>query len=719
MEPVTNPTQASAPGDEELLSIDIGRYLTAVRKYKWVILAIVAVSITGAVFYTSRQTKIYQATASVQIEPRLPDVLGQGQDIIALGAGNVSATLEYYKSQLEILGSRQLIEQTVQANDLHLRMLTAAEREGRTLDQAHDLATLRLKEMVKVSYPVQNRVMYVAVQSRDPQLAADIANFHIATYERYAKGLLSTDTQRASKYLAAEFDNADKSLRAVEAELLKFQKENDIIAVSLADRQNQITANITSFSLKLNDVRARRLELAAKLDRMKKLSQVDVLESPVLSLSSSVSLDELKSQFYLERNKFIELDKEVGPKNAEWVKQKVKTDDLYGVLRNEAKIALGSVEEQHAMALATERALALEVDRYTKEAFDLAPKILEYSQLMRTKKGEEDKYNILVGRLSTSEMTSRIDTINVKPLDQAQVPTEPVSPDLRVNVVAAGMISLFVGIGLALLLAFLDRSVKSVEDAQTAAGSPVLGVIPMIAESDLPRDDDKARDLYVFQHPTSRVAECCRSLRTNILFSGADRSLKTLVVSSPNPREGKTTTVIYLGTTMAQSGQRVLLVDTDMRRPRLHASTGVPRQKGLSNLIVGEDRYEDVIKQTEIPNLFVLPCGPLPPNPAELLMTKRFATVLKELAERFDRVILDSPPLGAVTDAVVLSKQADGVMLVVRSGKTLRDEVTRSVKSIRSVNGSIVGVILNEIALEDRRGYYSYYGYGQEADQPG
>jgi capsular exopolysaccharide synthesis family protein len=719
LEPVTNPTQASAAGDEELLSIDIGRYLTAVRKYKWVILAIVAVSITGAVFYTSRQTKIYQATASVQIEPRLPDVLGQGQDIIALGAGNVSATLEYYKSQLEILGSRQLIEQTVQANDLHLRMLTASEREGRTLDQAHDLATLRLKEMVKVSYPVQNRVMYVAVQSRDPQLAADIANFHIATYERYAKGLLSTDTQRASKYLAAEFDNADKSLRAVEAELLKFQKENDIIAVSLADRQNQITANITSFSLKLNDVRARRLELAAKLDRMKKLSQVDVLESPVLSLSTSVSLDELKSQFYLERNKFIELDKEVGPKNAEWVKQKVKTDDLYGVLRNEAKIAVGSVEEQHAMALATERALALEVDRYTKEAFDLAPKILEYSQLMRTKKGEEDKYNILVGRLSTSEMTSRIDTINVKPLDPAQVPTDPVSPDLRVNVMAAGMISLFVGIGLALLLAFLDRSVKSVEDAQTAAASPVLGVIPMIAESDLPRDDDKARDLYVFEHPTSRVAECCRSLRTNILFSGADRPLKTLVVSSPNPREGKTTTVIYLGTTMAQSGQRVLLVDTDMRRPRLHASTGVPRQKGLSNLIVGEDRYEDVIKQTEIPNLFVLPCGPLPPNPAELLMTKRFATVLKELAERFDRVILDSPPLGAVTDAVVLSKQADGVMLVVRSGKTLRDEVTRSVKSIRSVNGTIVGVILNEIALEDRRGYYSYYGYGQEAEQPG
>jgi capsular exopolysaccharide synthesis family protein len=219
--------------------------------------------------------------------------------------------------------------------------------------------------------------------------------------------------------------------------------------------------------------------------------------------------------------------------------------------------------------------------------------------------------------------------------------------------------------------------------------------------------------MYVHQHPKSQVAESCRSLRTNIVFSYADRQLKTLVVSSANPREGKTTLVMYLGTTMAQSGQRVLLVDTDMRRPRLHTSTGVPGSKGLSNLIVGEESYDDAIKSTEIPNLYVLPCGPLPPNPAELLMSKRFGVVLEELGKRFDRVILDSPPLGAVTDAVVLSKQSDGVALVVRAGKTLRDEVKRSVRQIRDVDGQVVGVILNQLDAHDRRyGYYSYYGYG-------
>jgi capsular exopolysaccharide synthesis family protein len=149
-----------------------------------------------------------------------------------------------------------------------------------------------------------------------------------------------------------------------------------------------------------------------------------------------------------------------------------------------------------------------------------------------------------------------------------------------------------------------------------------------------------------------------------------------------------------------------------MRRPRLHVSTGVPRGIGLSNLIVGDESYDDAIKSTDIANLYVLPCGPLPPNPVELLMSKRFGIVLEELGKRFDRIILDSPPLGAVTDAVVLSKQTDGVALVVRAGKTLRDEVKRSVKQIRHVDGQVVGVILNQLDARERRyGYYDYYGY--------
>jgi capsular exopolysaccharide synthesis family protein len=454
---------------------------------------------------------------------------------------------------------------------------------------------------------------------------------------------------------------------------------------------------------------------------MKKLAGVDVLQSPILLLGEQASFEALRAQYYAERNKFIEIEKQFGPKHSDHQMQKAKVDDLYGALNSEARRLVAGLDEQHQAALGTEAALQAEVDTFTKEALELGPKIVAYNELLRKRKSVEDRYNILRTRLSASELsgrvTGKIEATNVKPLDPALVPTEPVSPRLRVNVAGAAIVSLVLGLALVLLIVFLDRSVKNVADAQQATGVPVLGVVPMIEDLGEGREDDRKRDLYVHEHPGSPVAECCRSLRTNILFSAADRQLKTIVVSSANPREGKTTCVIYLGTTMAQSGQRVLLIDTDMRKPRLHSLTGGSRTVGLSNLILGDRDYDEVIRSTDVPNLSVLPCGPLPPNPAELLMGSRFSKILADLNERFDRIILDSPPLQPVTDAVLLSKQTDGVILVVQAGRTLREDIKRSANKIRGVGGAIFGVIVNAIEAGDRDGYYySYQGYGTPED---
>lgn len=711
--------------EEPVFSFDLKRYFEALRKYAWALLALVAVAVTAAVIYTSRLPKIYEAKASVQIEPRLPDLLGQGADVFAVsgGGGAGGAGIDYYKQQRKLLSSYTVVQQTVEQHQLHLKLLNELERVGKKPEEQIDLATRRLLQQLAVKYPEQDRIMYVVVRNEDAQLAADIANNHITTFIDYTKNLLSTHSKHASGALSQEFEIAEANLRKAEAKLYQFQKDNGLLAVSLEDRQNLVSSNITAFTQKMNEARARRIEIGAKLDRMKKAAAgQDLLDSPILMMGESSSFDMLRAQYYSERNTFLQIEKEVGPKNAEYVKQKVKVDDLYAALQSEAKRIVGGVEETYRAAVATESALGGEVEVYKKEAFELGPKIVAYNELQREKKSIEDKYNILRNRLSTSELTGRmnltIDQSYAKRLDPALVPTQPVSPSVRVNATIAGGLAFFLGLGLLILVVFLDRSIKSTTDAQQAAGTPVLGVIPMLAAGDLPRDDDRARDLYVHEHPTSSVAECCRSLRTNVLFSGADRKLKTLVVSSANPREGKTTSVIYLGTTMAQSGQRVLLIDTDMRRPRLHSSTGVSRQTGLSNLMLGDQNYDEVIKTTDIPNLFVLPCGPTPPNPAELLMTKRFQTVLAELESRFDLVILDSPPLQPVTDAVVLSKETDGVILVVRAGKTLREEIKRSARQLRSVGGTIIGVIVNEFDATSRDAYYyNYYGYRETPDK--
>ncbi len=705
---------ASINDDDEALSFDFSRYFKALRKYAWVLAALMALAITGSVLYTGRLTRIYQATASVQIDPRLPDVLGQGQEMMA----NSTGTLDYYKQQLRILGSYSLIRKTVEEGKFQLRLLSDKQRAELKTDEQIDLATRLLQATMTVKYPNQDRTMYVVIRNSSPQDAADLANAHVKMYEAYSRGLISTNSDKASGALSSEFEQVETNLRKAQEALDEFQRVNKIEAIALQDQQNLVVTNISNFTQKTNDARAVRLALGAKLERIRAAAKLDVLESPLLNIADVSSFDSLRALYYSERNAFKALAREFGPNAPEYKKQKEKVDDLLTALQNENRRQVAGAEAQFSAALGTERALLNEIDRAKQEAVELKPKLDKYSELVRDRQKYDDRYKILVARLSTSEMTGRmnkqLDT-NVHLLDPALVPTIPVSPSLRVNVMVAGAGALVIGLGLITLLVFLDRSIKSSADAQQAAGVPVLGVIPVLAESDLPRDDDRARDLYVHEHPTSRVAECCRSLRTNVMFSAADRQLKTLVVSSANPREGKTTSVIYLGTTIAQSGQRVLLIDTDMRRPRLHASTGVSRDTGLSNLILGDENYDEVIRQTEIPNLFVLPCGPLPPNPAELLMTKRFAVVLEELSKRFDRIILDSPPLGAVTDAVVLSKQVDGVILVVRAGKTLRDEISRAAKQIRDVGGEIFGVILNELDTNDKGSYYhSYYGYGPD-----
>jgi len=714
LEPDRTPTDDT----EQLLQLDFGRYFSALRKYAWLLIALVALAVTGTIVYTSRLPKIFEARASVQIEPRLPDLLGQGQEILA--GGGMGGTTDYYKQQRQVLGSYKLIRQTVEQHQLHQKLLAEGERADRKLEDQLDDATRRLREGMAIKYPDQDRIMYVVVRSDSAKLAAQIANHHVDTFVQYSRGLLSTDTRQASDALSAEFDDSEKKLRDAEAALYKFQKENDLLAVSLEDRQSLTSSNITSYTQKRNEARARRIEIGSRLDRMKRLADFDVLQSPILLLAEQASFEALRAQYYAERNKFIELEKQFGPKHAEYQMQKAKVDDLYGALNTEAKRLLAGLQEQHQAALGTEQALQAEVDKFTKEALELGPKIVSYNELVRKRKSMEDRYNILRTRLSASElsgrMTGKIEATNVKPLDPALVPTEPVSPKLRMNIAAAAIVSLVLGFALVLLIVFLDRSVKNVADAQQATGVPVLGIVPVLEDLGGGREDDRLRDLYVHTHPVSNVAECCRSLRTNILFSAADRPLKTIVVSSANPREGKTTCVIYLGTTMAQTGQRVLLIDTDMRKPRLHSLTGGSRTMGLSNLILGDRDYEEVIKSTDVPNLFVLPCGPLPPNPAELLMGPRFAKILADLNGRFDRVILDSPPLQPVTDAVLLSKLTDGVILVVQAGKTLRDDIRRSANKIRGVGSSIFGVIVNAIESSEREGYYSYYGQGSPED---
>jgi polysaccharide biosynthesis transport protein len=724
--PVPAPGPAVTPVEDVSVSENVLRYIRILRRRLWIVVAIVAAGVTVSVLYTLRQPKIYAATSTVVVNPTAPRVFGSDvQEVIELGTNSYWSNQEYYNTQVDILTGFPLARATVvtKLGDVPFHERLAPKEALPTLsdEERIDRAAELLKGMLSAQQNRESRVLAITVQSTDPVLARDLSEAHMKSYISATLAKRTKGADRSSKFLAGERDAAEKALRTSEERLYQFKEQNDILSVSLEDRQNIVANDIQRYSGALGDARVKRIELASLRKRAQALKGDEVLESPIFALASNqAAVEQIKHQYIVERQKLTEVQTEYGPKSRVYAEHKQKVDDLYAQIQLEARRAFRELDERYQAAIASEASFVAELDRLKKEALALGPLQVDYNRLVRTQKNDEENYNRLLSREQSSEQESRNEQINV---DEHEVARGAylVAPRMEVNVAIALMLSLMCGVGMALLLDYLDRSIKTAEDVERAVGAPLLGIIPVVTEA---RNDDvqsqRDRDLHVFANPSSRAAECCRAIRTNILFSSTDRPMRTITVSSPRPREGKTTTTIYMGTTMAQSGQKVLLVDTDLRRPRLHKSLGVSRNRGLTNLVLGDATIDEVIKSTDIPNLYILPCGPQPPNPAELLLTNRFKQVLAELEERFERILLDSPPVLAVTDAVVLSRLSSGVMLVAQAGKTQLDDVAGAARQFKDVDARILGVILNDMDLSDRRYggyYYNYYGaYGEAAN---
>jgi capsular exopolysaccharide synthesis family protein len=377
-------------------------------------------------------------------------------------------------------------------------------------------------------------------------------------------------------------------------------------------------------------------------------------------------------------------------------------------LRKEIRTQLESARNEYREVVKTEKNLVALLNETKTDAFGLNQHEREYLELKRTHDNNQRLYELLLKRLKDAGVTGMLQTSNVRVLDRAEAPEKPASPRPLRNIGLAALLGVALGVGLAFLLESLDTSITTREQIEEQIGIPLLGVIPRV-----PGGEGVAPEMAAHASPASAVAECLRSIRTNLLFMSPDRPLKTILVTSSGPGEGKTTTAAALAEIMAGAGNRVLLVDADMRRPRVARVFGVDPGRGLSSLILGEGSLEAAVRDTQVPNLQVLPCGPIPPNPTELLHANAFEQILARIAGRYDRVVIDSPPAGVVADAVVVSTQVDGTLLVLKAGETSRDAAVRTVHTLAGVKARVFGAVLNDLDRDDRRyGQYYYYGYG-------
>lgn len=693
-----------------------------IRK-NWMVIVILAAVVTLTVtFYTLGQRKIYRATATLQLEPRPLQPLGNSVQAVVQPSSNYWDNKEYYATQHNIIQSRHVAEETVRSLGLHRDGAFLASlppgQSAPPADASIEGAAGVLRGRLSVNPIKDTRLVEVSYEDADPERAQRIVNALLEIYVEKNVDDIVTSTTTAADWLAGQQHKLKEELEKSEIALHDYKKDKRVLSVSIDDQSNMLRGEMTQLNNELTQVRAKREQIAARQEQLAKVDAKDPTDLPASELLASSLLQALRNRYIdakTERDSLLADGKGANHPSVRAAEARIAlaSTALSREIRNIKKAVTGD------LAAATREAAGLSklYGSAEKRALELNLLEIEYGRLMRAKNNNEKMYSLVQERAKESDLGRAMRFNNIRLLDRAMPPGGPVRPRVPFNI-ALGALG---GIALGLFVAFgremLDRSLKTPDDVDRDLRVPFLGLLPRGTRNDAGYGYGLRRrapsnsgppELVVHTSPKSTVAEAARAIRTNIIFMSPDKPQKRLLVTSAGPSEGKTTVACVVATAMAQAGQRVLLVDCDLRRPRVHKIFRRTNDIGVTTALLDRSVLDYDSLRTDIPNLSVLPAGLHAPNPAEIFHSDSFARFLDELAERFDRVVIDSPPIAPVTDATILSKIVDGAVVVVRAGKTSRDLAQGAIRALRDVGGNILGVVLNDVDLS-RRGYGGYY----------
>ncbi|MEW5853884.1 MAG: polysaccharide biosynthesis tyrosine autokinase [Myxococcota bacterium] len=696
--------------------LDLRQYWNTIVNHLWTVVLVTVAVTAGTTLWTLRQPKIYRAQAQVAVDFNTPKVLSEVREVVELGSLTAWNNRAYMDLQLAMLRSREVSLEIARRLAEDPTFVPVSERES-----ALRWLPNYVRGVLQASSDKDSRIVNIVAEDTAPERITRVVNVAADVFiERNLEQKMEA-TVGANEWLVGQVDELEGSLEKSEVALQRFKEEHDILSATFEDRQSINSQDLLALSKAITDLRLRKMELEVREQQTQRVMAesadggLGVRALPQVYSNASVQEHHAELQkLRTERADLLSRYGELHPKLQSIERQiQMQQEELDREIQLILEVERRSLSELNEVEKVYETAL----ERAKSEAFEVNRHEIAYNRLRREQTNNERLYEMVLRRQKEADLSAAMKFNNMRLMEKALVPNTPVRPNNTRNVMFGMIIGLLLGIAMAFLLEFLDNTVKSQADVEQKLGMVFLGVLPSIKsttgeatpEAKEGTARSPSRDLHVHLYPKSAVAECCRALRTNLLFMTPDAPLKTILITSPGPQEGKTTAAISLSIAMAQSGGRTLLVDTDLRRPRIHKSFQISNQVGVTSVLVGDCELKDAIKSTEVPGLYVLPCGPIPPNPAELLHTARFQETLEKLKEQFDRVILDSPPVGAVADALILSSYVGGVVMALRCNKTSKDMAARTRRALVDVNAHMLGVVLNDLDLESKSGYYSYY----------
>lgn len=711
------------PGREH----SFGDYWRILQKRKWAVIVTVIVVLVVTALINLRTTPIYDATTRILISPQMSSPLNfkennnvsqatddQQRDIdtkVKILQSDTTAELVIHRLNLDALPEFAGPAQTQSSGGIAVSE-SPAQDSSRQEQLIH-----RLQGSLRVQQVPDTSLIEIRYSDSSSSLAAEIANAIAATFiEQNVKSRYDSTIQ-AADWLSKQLADLQIKMESSQAKLVQYQKEHNIVGTD--DLQNLTMEKLNALNKELTGAQADRIQKEslyqiASGGNPDTLSEV--LQDPILT-GLRQKQTELQAQYALLSTQF-------GPGYPKVLEIKNQLDQVDKDYHEQIQNSVNRIKNDYQAAVNRENMLQAALAQQTSLADQLNESAIEYKVLKQEADSNRQLYDGLLQQLKEASLAAGLDSSNIRVVDRARVPLHPASPNIPRSMEFALLIGLVGGVAIAFGLEAVDTTVRTPDQAESISGLPTLGVIPLqpafdglvpsIAKAHLlkkvPGNSTGPRPLISYLEPQSEIAEAYRALRTSILLSSASHPPRSILVTSSVPQDGKTMTCLNIAIVLAQQGKRVLLLDADMRRPNIHKAFGLKGQVGLSNVLTGGAKLNDAVQATIQPNLVVVPAGPIPPHPAELLSSSLMEDLLKKWRDEYDHVIIDSPPVISVTDPVLLSVQTDAVLLIVRSGQTTAAHVRRTRNLLQSVNAGLLGIVVNAADLTSPDYYYYYYG---------
>ncbi|HEK86596.1 MAG TPA: polysaccharide biosynthesis tyrosine autokinase [Candidatus Aminicenantes bacterium] len=717
------------PQADEIGEIDLKKYLDILLRRRWTIISVTVIAVVISLLISLVTRPMYTAHGTVMIEKE-PNILSF-EDIFQIETFRD----DYFQTQYKLLQSRSLAERTIDK----LKLWEKTDFSGNRPLTSEELKDPRIKQKMIDRFlsrlevkPVRmTRLVEVTFSAHDPALASECVNTLFDSFVDMNIETKSEATEQATEFLSQQINDLKKEISQKEQELQNYGQEKNIVILS--DKETTILDKLNEVNKALTEAQIDRVRKEAYYNEIKNASPDFIPEA-----LSNPLIQRLREDYLKLSREYAKMQEQFQPEYPEMQRLKAELDTARDLLKNETENLVKAAYSEYQAALKKENSLRDLFERQKEEAFRMNSNAILYNSLKIEIENRKNLLESLLKRQSETGVSARLKglrTSNIRVVDRADIPIRPSSPKKFRNLLLALFLGLFGGVGLALGMEYLDNSVKSVEDVERYSGLPTLGVVPAFgdnsgsyghyyayhsSESRSKRNKSEKKDtkqqeevtnIELTSHfaPESVFAESYRSLRTALLLSAPQGSLKMVMITSPLPGEGKSTTISNLAISLAQMGKKILLIDADLRRPNQHHNFNIKNNNGLTNYLAMDLEIEKIIKPTMVPSLYLINSGPIPPNPAELLSSDKMSQLLSKVREQFDFILIDTPPILAVTDAQILGRLVDGLVLVIRAETTPREALQQARELIDLLKLKTFGVVVNYLNLNHRGYYYRHY----------